>query len=167
MIVKNESLIFDIKKYSINDGPGIRVTLFFKGCGLHCDWCHNPESQSRHKEKMYNAQKCIGCFTCIEACPNDALSADAKAGIVTDTDRCAVCGICAEVCPANAVEISGKNYNVAELMQIIRRERLTMDTSDGGVTFSGGDPMQHPDILLEWMIANGFPVRDVNLALYD
>ena len=153
--MKSNPLFFDIKKYSINDGPGIRVTVFFKGCGLHCNWCHNPESQSRNMEKMYNANKCIGCFSCIEVCPNEALTVTIDNGIVTDNISCKLCGDCVDVCPTQAMEMSGRNYTVEELLKIIKRESPTIDTSGGGVTFSGGDPMQFPETLMELLEACG------------
>jgi pyruvate formate lyase activating enzyme len=142
------SLIFDIKKYAINDGPGIRVTIFFKGCPLSCVWCHNPESMNRHAQKMYTESKCIGAVKCIEVCPHEALSLT-RDGIVTDTERCTLCGKCAEVCPTKAIEMSGREYSTAELMRIIERETVFFDQSEGGVTFSGGEPLMHPKKLIE------------------
>ena len=92
------AVIFDVKPYSINDGPGIRVTIFLKGCPLSCAWCHNPEGISPQVQKLYSKAKCIGCGTCVESCPNDALRLTPD-GIVTNTELCNLCGICAEVCP--------------------------------------------------------------------
>jgi len=143
-----ESLIFDIKRYAINDGPGIRVVIFFKGCNLNCAWCHNPESISGKAEKMYSPSRCIGCGTCVEACPENALSLSGE-GIVTNSSLCIVCGICAEVCPTKAMEMSGKLMTVAEIMDIIEKERVFMDQSGGGVTFSGGEPLIHSRLLTE------------------
>ena len=141
-------LIFDIKRYAINDGPGIRITIFMKGCPLSCVWCHNPEGLSVGKEKLYTKKKCIGCRTCVEACPSQALVLTAE-GIVTDTGRCTLCGMCAEVCPSLAMEISGREYSTTELMKEIEKETLFMDRSEGGVTFCGGEPLMHPAELLE------------------
>ncbi|RHJ87798.1 glycyl-radical enzyme activating protein [Parabacteroides sp. AM08-6] len=141
-------LIFDIKRYAINDGPGIRTTIFMKGCPLSCIWCHNPEGVSGQKEKLYTKKKCIGCSACVEACPQKALTLTAD-GIVTDKNRCIVCGNCAEVCPALAIEISGTEYSTDRLMKEIEKETLFMDRSEGGVTFCGGEPLLHPDELLE------------------
>lgn len=134
--------IFDIKRYSINDGPGIRVTIFFKGCPLRCAWCHNPESFSMHIEKMYNATKCIGAQACVEICPNYALTLTVD-GIVTNTDLCKLCGKCAEVCPTKAIEMTGYRETMNKILDEIEKERLVMDQSGGGVTFSGGEPLQH------------------------
>jgi pyruvate formate lyase activating enzyme len=147
-------LIFDIRRYSINDGPGIRITIFMKGCPLRCAWCHNPESQSPEVQKLYTASKCIGAQDCIEVCPNDALTLTPE-GIVTDTAACNLCGKCAEVCPSKAIEMSGKLYGVEDLMQIIERERVHIEHSNGGVTFSGGEPLMHPDFLIEMLKACG------------
>ncbi|PKP49286.1 MAG: glycyl-radical enzyme activating protein [Bacteroidetes bacterium HGW-Bacteroidetes-11] len=142
------SLIFDIKRYAINDGPGIRVVIFFKGCNLHCAWCHNPESISAKAEKLYSPSKCIKCGSCVEACEQNAilLSAD---GIVTDNQRCVMCGKCCEACPALALEMSGKVMSVDEIITIIEKERVFFEQSGGGVTFSGGEPLLHSDLLIK------------------
>jgi pyruvate formate lyase activating enzyme len=147
-------LIFDIKRYSINDGPGIRITIFFKGCPLRCAWCHNPESFSTQVQKMYTASKCIGAVECIKVCPNNALTLT-KQGIVTDAERCNLCGKCAEVCPTKAIEMTGQIYSVDQLMAIIEKERLIFDQSGGGVTFSGGEPLLQSDFLIELLDACG------------
>jgi len=143
-----QSLIFDIKRYAINDGPGIRVVIFFKGCNLHCAWCHNPESISDRVEKMYAPAKCIKCGSCVDACPENAISLTSD-GISTDTDRCKLCGKCADVCPTKAIEMSGKSMTVNEIMDIIEKERIFFDQSGGGVTFSGGEPLVHTKMLIE------------------
>ncbi|GGK43627.1 MULTISPECIES: glycyl-radical enzyme activating protein [Flavobacteriaceae] len=141
-------LIFDIKRYAINDGPGIRLTVFFKGCNVSCQWCHNPESMSPKVQKMYNAKKCIGALSCIENCPNDALKMTSE-GIITDYNVCNLCGICAEVCPTKAFEMLGSTILVSDLMQKIDNEAIFFDKSGGGVTFSGGEPLMHAAYLLE------------------
>lgn len=147
-MVSKMALIFDIKRYAINDGPGIRTTLFMKGCPLSCVWCHNPEGLSNRKQKLYTRKKCIGCRTCVEACPQKALTWTAS-GIVTDPSLCDLCGICAEVCPVRAMEISGTECSIDYLMKEIEKETVFMDRSEGGVTFCGGEPLQHPEMLLE------------------
>jgi len=141
-------LIFDIKRYAINDGPGIRMVIFLKGCNLRCAWCHNPESVSTMKEQMYAVAKCIRCGTCVAACPEKAISLAAD-GIETDASLCKMCGRCADVCPTKALELSGKPLSVAEIMKEIEKERVFFDQSGGGVTISGGEPLLHPEFLIE------------------
>ncbi len=147
-------LIFDIKPFSINDGPGIRITIFLKGWPLNCVWCHNPESISPYVQKMYTKSKCIGCESCVEDCPEDALRLTSD-GIVTDWQKCTLCGICAEVCPTRAIEMSGEKIDVEGIMNRIRREVTTIDKSNGGVTISGGEPMMQSDFLIELLDAIG------------
>jgi pyruvate formate lyase activating enzyme len=125
-----------------------------KGCPLKCQWCHNPESQSAEVQKLYTASKCIGAQDCIEICPNKALTLTSE-GIVTDTETCNLCGKCAEACPSKAIEMSGKLYGADELMEIIERERVHIDQSGGGVTFSGGEPLMHSEFLIEMLKACG------------
>lgn len=142
----HQPLIFDIKRYAINDGPGIRITIFFKGCPLSCIWCHNPESISALPQKMFTQAKCIGCGECVKACPNQACTLTAE-GIITDSQRCDLSGKCADVCPTLATEISGATKTVTELLEIIEKERPLFDQSGGGVTFSGGEPLLYPEYL--------------------
>jgi len=149
-----QPLIFDIRRYSINDGPGIRITIFIKGCPLRCTWCHNPESQSPKVQKLYTARKCIGAQDCIEVCPENALALTPE-GIVTDSEKCTLCGLCADACPTKAIEMSGKLYQVEELLKIIEKERPHIDQSGGGVTFSGGEPLLNPEFLIKMLDACG------------
>ena len=141
-------LIFDIKRYAINDGPGIRVTVFFKGCPLNCQWCHNPESISARPQKLFTAAKCIGCRECCRVCPRQACELNAE-GVVTNRVVCTLCGACAAACPAMATEISGRPMAVEEILEVIEKERPFFDQSAGGVTFSGGEPLLYPDFLIE------------------
>lgn len=144
----SDSLIFDIKRYAINDGPGIRIVIFFKGCNLHCAWCHNPESISAKPEKMYAPSKCIQCGSCVEACPENAITLTSE-GIFTDSELCRLCGRCTDVCPTKAIEMSGRVMSVSEIINIIEKERPFFDQSGGGVTFSGGEPLIHTKLLVE------------------
>ncbi len=148
------AFLFDIKRYSINDGPGVRVTIFFKGCPLSCKWCHNPESQSSSTQRLYNKSKCIGCSSCVVACAENALELTAG-GIVIDASKCTLCGKCAEVCPTNATDMSGRNYSEDEIMAAVIKETNLMDSSGGGVTFSGGEPLMYAAELKKLLIKCG------------
>lgn len=145
----SQGLIFDIKPYAINDGPGIRIAIYYKGCPLACEWCHNPESISPHVQKMFTQSKCIGCGECVKACPKNACRLDKNEGIITDPDLCKLCGKCAEVCPTGATEMSGYMASVEDIMSRIKKETVFFDHSKGGVTFSGGEPLQQPKYLIE------------------
>ncbi len=141
-------LVFDIKRYSINDGPGIRATIFFKGCPLNCLWCHNPESISPQVQKLFTTSKCIRCGECCRVCPVNACRLTPES-VVTDNDLCILCGQCAEACPTLAIEMSGRYRSTEELLAIIKKERPFFDQSGGGVTFSGGEPLLYPEFLVE------------------
>ena len=148
----SKGLIFDVKRYAINDGPGIRITIFLKGCPLSCDWCHNPESQSPSVQKMYSNNKCIGCMECVKACEQNACTLGEN-GIITDPNLCVLCGKCAEVCPTKATEMSGELQSVDQIMTAIEKEMIFFEQSNGGVTFSGGEPLMHSDFLIELLDA--------------
>lgn len=144
-------MILNIQKYSLHDGPGIRTTVFLKGCPLSCWWCHNPESQATGPEIMCLPSRCLGCGTCQTVCPEDAISmVDGKA--VIDRSRCTVCGECARVCGAQAKEIVGKEHSVEEVMAEVMKDRIFYDQSKGGVTFSGGEPLMQPRFLKELLV---------------
>ena len=147
-------IIFDIKRYAIHDGPGIRTTVFFKGCPLTCAWCHNPEGIDRSPRVVYRKGKCIGCLECTGACPEKALSAGSNR-IITDEDLCKHCSACVNVCPAGARELVGRTESVESLMDVIRKDVPFFDTSGGGVTFSGGEPLMQAEFLLEMLKACG------------
>ncbi|WP_028830117.1 trans-4-hydroxy-L-proline dehydratase activase [Proteocatella sphenisci] len=135
-----KNLVFNIQKYSIHDGEGIRTTIFFKGCPMDCKWCHNPESQAYTQGVMYNAEKCVECGNCISKCPQDAISI--KGGVITTSaDRCNFCESCTDACLNNAREIAGKAYTVDEIMKEIEKDKMFYDQSNGGVTLSGGEVM--------------------------
>ena len=142
------ALIFAIQRSALHDGPGIRTTLFLKGCPLRCVWCHNPESWTAAPQKLYKKSKCIGCGSCVAACPQDAIELTPD-GIVPTANPCLLCGQCTEECPAAALEMSGRAWPMDELMAEVEKERGVMEDSGGGVTLCGGEPLMDPDYALE------------------
>ena len=146
--------IFDIKKYAIHDGHGIRTTIFFKGCPLSCRWCHNPESISGATQRLYREERCIGCLECISACLNDAISAGENK-LKWEAANCVYCKTCARRCPAEAVEFIGKTMSVEDVVAEISKDTLFYDESSGGVTFSGGEPLMQPSFLTGLLKACG------------
>ncbi|MBP1743848.1 MAG: radical protein [Firmicutes bacterium] len=140
--------VFNIQKFSVHDGPGIRTTVFFKGCPLSCIWCHNPESQSFSREIMVDKEKCTLCGRCVAKCGNDAVSMK-DGSLVNDYASCDFCGTCADFCVSNAREIVGEELTVAEIIKEIEKDRMFYDQSKGGVTFSGGEVMCQPGVLAE------------------
>jgi pyruvate formate lyase activating enzyme len=154
-----QGLVFDIKRFAVHDGPGIRTTVFLKGCCLSCIWCHNPESINPAPELIERPQNCIGCGACVEACPNDAHSLGKEGEHLFDRERCEVCGHCAEVCHAEALVMAGKLMSVDEIIEITAEDRRFFENSGGGITLSGGEPFvqhQFTDALLRRCKEEGF-----------
>jgi len=146
--------IFDIQRYMVHDGPGIRTGVFLKGCPLRCLWCHSPESQALEDEIAWFEIKCIGlanCGRCLQVCPTGALTKGPKIFskfekkeiqvIDFNRNKCNKCGLCTQVCPSKALYLTGKDMSVDEIMEIIEKDRLFYRCSNGGVTVSGGEPM--------------------------
>jgi pyruvate formate lyase activating enzyme len=138
-------MIFDIQRFSIHDGPGIRTTVFLKGCPLACLWCGNPESISPEPLLSYRPEHCIACGACYDVCPEEALSPDAGGRPVLSRDRCTGCGHCPPVCDPKALEIVGRRATVREVLDVVLRDRDYYEASGGGVTLSGGEPLWQPD----------------------
>ena len=132
----NKAIIFDVQRNSFVDGPGIRTTVFFKGCNLKCAWCHNPESQSAKPQMMFYKDKCTGCGKCKSVCPYHL-------------EQCELCGKCTLYCPADARMVCGKEHTVDEVLKEVLKDKAFYETSGGGVTFSGGECMLQIDFLVE------------------
>ncbi len=140
--------IFNIMKYSIHDGPGIRTTVFFKGCPLSCQWCHNPESQEFGQELMYRPERCVACGQCLELCSNGA-TIYLEGKLIYLRDQCLACGECCTACHAGVRELVAKTMSVSEVMAEIEKDVIFYDESGGGVTFSGGEALMQPEFLSE------------------
>jgi pyruvate formate lyase activating enzyme len=140
--------ILRIERFAIHDGPGIRTTVFLKGCPLRCTWCHSPESQLLQPEFMPRPERCVRCLACTGACPQHAVRPAADGGPLAP-DTCEACGACAQACPTGARELVGRTMSVDSLMAEIERDRIFYDESNGGVTFSGGEPLMQPAFLSE------------------
>ncbi|MBN2026793.1 MAG: glycyl-radical enzyme activating protein [Actinobacteria bacterium] len=145
-------VVFNVQRYSTEDGPGIRTTVFLKGCPMRCPWCHNPEGLRRKPELMWYGVRCIGARDCLTACPVGALELTPE-GMVIDRDLCDACGRCEEACPAAALEVIGKERTVADVAAEALRDRVFYEKSGGGVTLSGGEPALQFDFSLALMEA--------------
>jgi pyruvate formate lyase activating enzyme len=140
--------VFNIQRCCVHDGPGIRTTAFLKGCPLSCSWCHNPEGIDDAPVLMISADRCLDCGACSQACPVDEGGA-APAGQPWNRTACTRCGSCVEACPAEARELVGRDYEVDELVDVLERDRVFFETSGGGVTFSGGEPLAQAGFLID------------------
>lgn len=142
--------IFDIKRFAVHDGDGVRTTVFFKGCPLHCLWCHNPESISRNYQMFFFEHKCTSCGACAGVCENHKII---NGKHIYERDKCNFCGKCAEICPNDALSLQGYETTVEELMPKLLADRTFYETSGGGVTLSGGECLLQPDFALELLKA--------------
>lgn len=132
--------IFNIQRFSLHDGPGIRTTVFFSGCPLHCPWCSNPESQCGRTELLHFVNKCVHCGRCAAVCPNGAISFSQETGPTFHRNKCRRCGTCVTACLSEALELSGKSISVNDILATICRDRDYYEKTGGGITLSGGEP---------------------------
>ncbi len=140
--------VFDVKRCSLHDGPGIRTTVFLKGCPLQCLWCHNPESMSGRPEVLWQPEKCTGCGACAEVCPSGCHRMDSKDGHLFNRRNCSQCGRCAEVCLFGGLSIAGQSMSVEAVLTEVLKDKSYFETSGGGLTLSGGEPFVQADFSL-------------------
>jgi pyruvate formate lyase activating enzyme len=159
---KHRGTILRIQRMSTEDGPGIRSTVFFKGCPLACVWCHNPESISREPQVHWVKSRCIGCRSCIEACPKGAL-AFGDSGMTIDRFRCDSCSACVQACPSTAMEVYGEAFSAHDLVREVIKDKVYFQKSGGGVTLSGGEPTMQPGFTAE--LLSSFKQKGVYTAL--
>lgn len=145
--------VMDIERFATKDGPGIRTTVFLKGCPLHCPWCANPESQSALPQLLWFKNKCTACGACVGVCPNGARQGEPGEYPRFAPALCVACGACQRVCAAEALKISGKDYDIPTLLAAVLRDRDYYATSGGGVTVSGGEPLAQPAALARFLAA--------------
>lgn len=155
-------IITNIQRFSLHDGPGIRTTVFFKGCPLKCLWCHNPETWRTGQELCYRAEKCIGCGLCRLQCGPKALS-EGKSGLEYEKKRCSHCFSCAEHCPSRALFVCGEEKTTAEVLEELLADRELYKSSGGGVTFSGGEATMQSGFVSE--LAYDLKIKGISLAL--
>lgn len=146
-----EGIIFNIQRFSLHDGNGIRTIPFFKGCPLSCKWCCNPESRNPQPELFFIKQNCDRCGKCIEVCPYDAISFESPSFI--DRSKCVACNACVEVCTMQALEMKGERTNVGRVMKELQKDSTLYRRSNGGITLSGGEPLFQPEFALEMLKA--------------
>lgn len=144
-----KGLVFNIQRFSINDGPGIRTTVFLKGCNLRCQWCHNPESMSPKPELQYFEQLCTNCLECVHNCPVSAITKKPQGKIVIDRELCTLCGKCESVCMSDAMVMAGSYMEATEVIDEVMKDRDYYRSSGGGITISGGEALLQKNFVIE------------------
>jgi len=155
-------LVTNIQRFSTEDGPGIRTTVFLKGCPLSCLWCHNIENIDPRPQTVWYSTRCIGNKACIEACPEGALELR-EDGMHIDREKCKACGTCEDACPSGAIKVMGNEWKSDALVDELLRDRVFFSTSGGGITFSGGEPTEQAEFVIE--VAKGLKAQDIHVAL--
>ena len=148
-MASEKGVVFDIYRGTSHDGPGLRTTVFFKGCPLRCKWCQNPEGLEASPELLHDSRKCIGCLACLKACQNDAISSGAM-GLAIDKSKCRSCGACVKACPAQAMTFSGRAWTCDELVKEVLKDKAYYEQFSGGVTASGGEPLLQYEFLVSF-----------------
>ena len=156
-------LVFDIQRYSLQDGPGLRTLVFLKGCPLRCLWCSNPESQEAAPQLLYDAARCTMCLACVRACTSGALSTVAERELAYDRERCTMCGLCVQACTREARRIVGRTMTVDEVLSVVLRDAPFYRRSGGGVTLGGGEPAYQPEFARS--LLDGFKTHGLNTAI--
>ena len=156
------SIVFNIQKFSLHDGPGIRTVVFLKGCPLKCKWCANPESQSPRIQILWDKEKCLGCGACAASCPQGAVLKTGRI-IRINGKTCSGCGICAAGCPAQALRAEGEVKTVREVLNVCLQDRDFYEESGGGVTLSGGEALVHPDFSMA--LADALQKHNIHVAM--
>ena len=150
MVSTEQGFIFNIQRFSTEDGPGIRTTVFFKQCPLNCIWCHNPESILKERQLEWFKHKCIGCNTCIDVCKYKALSFK-ESGLVIERELCISCGDCSDECPSTALHMWGEYWDLDDLYSEIQKDKVYYTQSNGGITVSGGEPTVQSEFILKFL----------------
>lgn len=143
--------VMEIERFAIHDGPGIRSVVFMQGCPLHCPWCANPESQTPGPKILYDKNKCVRCHTCLKNCPEHLITFDGHR-MQFERNKCTGCRICQNYCPAKAINIIGKQYSISEIFDVLKRDRVYYEESNGGITFSGGEPFYQKENLIKMLV---------------
>lgn len=152
-MIERKAMVFNIQKYNMYDGPGIRTLVFFKGCPLRCRWCSNPESQSRHFQVLFKKDVCVHCGACVPVCPQGIHRMDGSRHTVDRTKECLDCGACVRACPQAALAIAGQRKGISELLSVVEEDWIFYENSGGGVTVGGGDPLAQPEAVANLLLA--------------